>query len=57
MSQLAIVLDADLTDQETGYPAYLCGKPGEKPRWVDDEVQAAVYEASPLPSAEGNGGV
>lgn len=31
---------------ETGDPAYLVGKPGKKPRWIDDdEVQTACYEA------------
>ena len=38
----------------TGTPAYLCGRPGEKPRWIDDdEIQAADdYEPDVSPSLD-----
>lgn len=41
---------------KTGDPTYLCGRPGEKPLWIDDdEVQAADYEAGLLPSVNSAG--
>jgi hypothetical protein len=39
---------------KTGTPAYLCARPGEKPRWIDDDEVQAVddYEAGASPSLD-----